>query len=386
MSMTASSAARARPGCLSGVRVLDLTRLAPGPYCTMQLADMGAEVIVVAGGAGSLPISAFARGKTFIGLDLKAEAGRKAFHELARTADVVVEGYRPGVAKRLGIDWETLRAVNPRLIYCALTGYGQEGPLSQEAGHDINYAALSGALGAIGPADGPPACPLNLLADFAGGSLFAVIGILGALVERGRTGEGQFIDVAMVDGCLSLMAMHYPDWGHPVLSGRGEGLVAGSAPHYRCYRCADDRYVAVGPLERKFFENFWRGLGLPGPAPNALDRSLWPELTRRFEALFATRGRDEWVAHFAGRDACVAPVLDPDEALAHPQNRLRHPEFAKDTPVMAPVMAGMRPEPPPVDTRDRSRVVLAGLGLTEEEIALASPEEAAIAGLSWPPL
>jgi alpha-methylacyl-CoA racemase len=386
MSTAAHTGERPHSGCLSGMRILDLTRLAPGPYCTMQLADMGAEVIVVAGGAGSLPISAFARGKTFIGLDLKAEAGRKAFHELARTADVVVEGYRPGVARRLGIDWETLKRINPGLIYCALTGYGQDGPLSQEAGHDINYAALSGALGAIGPADGPPAFPLNLLADFAGGSLFAVIGILGALVERARTGEGQFIDVAMVDGCISLMAMHYPDWGQPVLSGRGDGLVAGSAPHYRCYRCADDRFVAVGPLERKFFENLWRGLGLPEPAPNALDRSLWPELTRRFEALFATRSRDEWVAHFAGRDACVGPVLDPAEALAHPHNRMRHPELGKVTPVLAPVMAGMRAEPSPVDTSDRTRAVLSRLGMSEEEIAIALPEDFNIAGLAWPPL
>lgn len=382
-----AGAGRAR-GSLAGVRILDLTRLAPGPYCSMILADMGADVIVVGGGAGSLAIPAFSRGKRQITLDLKSDAGRNAFLRLAEKADVVLEGYRPGVMKRLGLDYETLKKVNPGLIYCALTGYGQDGPLAQEAGHDLNYAALSGAIGAFGPADGVPSFPLNLLADFAGGSLFAAIGILGALNERQRTGEGQFVDAAMVDGCLSLMAMHFPDWGKPVLAGRGDGLVAGTAPYYRCYRCSDGKFVAVGALERRFFENLWQGLGLGiDPPANHFDRTEWPAMERRFEEVFARRPRDEWVAHFAGKDACLSPVLDPDEALAHPHNRGRHPALSRENAVQAPVMAGMVDGARQTSPDDATAEVLAEAGLGDEEIAAARPASSgAIAGLAWPPM
>lgn len=382
-----ADAGRAR-GSLVGVRILDLTRLAPGPYCSMILADMGADVIVVGGGAGSLAIPAFSRGKRQITLDLKTDAGRSAFLRLAEKADVVLEGYRPGVMKRLGLDYETLKKVNSRLIYCALTGYGQEGPLSQEAGHDLNYAALSGAIGAFGPADDVPSFPLNLLADFAGGSLFAAIGILGALNERQRTGEGQFIDAAMVDGCLSLMAMHFADWGKPVLAGRGDGLVAGSAPYYRCYRCSDGKFIAVGALERRFFENLWQGLGLGiDPPANHFDRTEWPAMERQFEEVFTRRPRDEWVAHFAGRDACLSPVLDPEEALAHPHNRSRHPALGRENAVQAPVMAGMVDGVRQTSPDDATAEVLAEAGLGEQEIAAARPAySGAIAGLAWPPM
>lgn len=370
---------------LSGVRILDLTRLAPGPYCTMLLADMGAEVIVVGGGSGSAPIPALSRGKTFISLDLKAAAGRDAFCRLADTADVVIEGYRPGVMARLGIDAATLRARNPRLIYCAITGYGQTGPMASAAGHDINYAGLSGALGAFGPVDGPPVFPLNLLADFAGGSLFAAMGILAALYERERTGEGQVIDAAMVDGCLSMMAMHLPDWGRAVLPARGDGLLAGTAPFYRCYCCADGRYVAVGALERRFFEALWDGLGLPKPAPPHFDRQAWPAMSERFEALFRARSRDAWVDHFAGRDCCVSPVLDPAEALVHPHNRSRHPDLAADRPLKVPVMP-MTGEPAAAyEPADRTDEVLAVAGLTQGEIAAARSDAAMTDGLPWPP-
>jgi alpha-methylacyl-CoA racemase len=382
-----ADAGRAR-GSLAGVRILDLTRLAPGPYCSMILADMGADVIVVGGGAGSLAIPAFSRGKRQIALDLKTDAGRNAFLRLAEKADVVLEGYRPGVMKRLGLDHETLKKVNSRLIYCALTGYGQEGPLSQEAGHDLNYAALSGAIGAFGPADNVPSFPLNLLADFAGGSLFAAIGILGALNERQRTGEGQFIDAAMVDGCLSLMAMHFADWGKPVLAGRGDGLVAGTAPYYRCYRCSDGKFIAVGALERRFFENLWQGLDLGiDPPANHFDRTEWPAMERLFEEVFARRPRDEWVAHFAGKDACLSPVLDPEEALAHPHNHSRHPTLGRENAVQAPIMAGMVDGIRQTSPDDTTAEVLAEAGLGEEEIAAARPASSgAIAGLAWPPM
>lgn len=373
-------------GGLDGIKVLDLSRLAPGPYCTMLLADMGAEVTIVGGGAGSLPIPALSRGKRLISLDLKSRAGKEAFLRLAESADVVVEGYRPGVTARLGIDYETLKAINPRLIYCSLTGYGQTGPLSQEAGHDINYVSLSGALGAFGPVNDVPSFPLNLLADFAGGSLFATIGILSALYNRERVGEGQYIDAAMVDGCLSLMAMHFPDWGKPVLASRGNGLVAGTAPFYRCYACADGKHIAVGALEPSFFQNLWTGLGLGDGPPQHLDRSTWPAMTKLFEETFLTRDRDEWVHRFAGKDACLTPVLDPDEALAHPHNRMRHPDFGKLDAVKAPMMRANAGRSAAIDMTDYTEAVLHEAGFDPEEIANAKSPAIKIGGLAWPPL
>lgn len=372
---------------LDGLRVIDLSRLAPGPYATMLLADLGADVIVVGGGAGSGPIPALARGKRFCTLDLKTEAGREALLGLAGASDVLVEGFRPGVMDRLGLGWERLRARNPRLVCCALTGYGQAGPLAQEAGHDLNYVGLSGALGAFGPRDGEPAFPLNLLADFAGGSLFAVIGILSALQRRGRTGQGGFVDSSMVDGCLSLMAMHFPDWGRPVLAGRGDGLLAGSAPFYRCYRCRDGRHVAVAALEPRFFGHLWAGLGYPGPPPDHLDREAWPAMAERFAATFAGRSRDAWVELFAGRDACLSPVLDPDEALAHPHNRARHPGLARERVPVVPRLAGAETEAAATDLADRTREILEPLGLWRAELQPPPAREGGDStGLRWPPL
>ncbi|MDB5558059.1 MAG: alpha-methylacyl-CoA racemase [Enterovirga sp.] len=379
-------AGRAKP--LAGVRVLDVSRLAPGPYSTMLLADMGAEVIVVGGGTGSLPIPALARGKRFISLDLKSPEGHEAFVGLVKRSDVLVEGYRPGVMKRLRLDYETLREVNPRLIYCALTGYGQTGPLSQEAGHDLNYAAISGALGAFGPADGVPSFPLNLLADFAGGSLFATVGILSALYMRQHTGTGQYIDAAMVDGCMSLMAMHYPDWGQPVLRARGDGLLAGSAPFYRCYGCQDGRHIAVAALEPRFFDNLWAGMGYEDPVPDHMDRGAWPAMTERFAARFATRPRDEWARIFAGRDACVTPVLDPVEALSHPHNTARHPDLAPERVPVVPGLSGAASAPGEIALQDDTKRVLQDLGLWSEPLAAYAERSAAEsgAGLKWPPL
>lgn len=290
---------------LESVRVLDLSRLAPGPYGSMLLGDMGAEIIIVAGGRGSLPINAYGRGKSVVTLNLKSEEGRSAFHKLAATADVLIEGYRPGVADRLGIGYEDLRSINSRLIYCSVTGYGQDGPLAQEAGHDINYVGMSGMLGAMGPSDAAPVLPLNLVADFAGGGMHAALAIVSALYERERSGRGKYLDVAMVDGCISLMAMHYADWGKPVLPARGQGLLTGEAPFYRCHRCSDGRFVAVGALEPTFFGNLWQGLGLGGPPPDHMSRATWPEIAEEFERAFVARTRDEWAQHFAGKDACV---------------------------------------------------------------------------------
>ncbi|MBB3952833.1 CaiB/BaiF CoA transferase family protein [Aureimonas jatrophae] len=373
-------------GCLSGVRILDLSRLAPGPYCSMLLADMGADVTVVGGGAGSLPIASLSRGKRLIGLDLKSAAGRKAFLLLASEADVVIEGYRPGVTKRLGIDYETLSALNPSLVYCSITGYGQTGPMSDRAGHDINYVAMSGAIGAFGPMNGVPAVPLNLLADFAGGSLFAAIGILGALHARQRSGTGGYIDASMVDGCLSLMTMHFQDWGQSVLKARGDGLVAGNAPYYRCYECADGKFVAVGALEPKFFVQLWTGLGFDDPVPAHLDRGTWQEMTSRFETAFASRSRDEWTERFRKVDACVTPVIDPDEARTHPQNTQRHPFLQSDGVAMAPKITSSLSNGLGKPMQDETEMVLRELGLEPEEIKLARAATSSADGLSWPPL
>jgi alpha-methylacyl-CoA racemase len=373
---------------LDGIRVIDLTRLAPGPYCTMLLADMGAEIIVVGGGAGSLPIQALARGKRFIELDLKSTEGKAAFEGLVRRSDVLLEGYRPGVMDRLGLGYESLHQVNPRLIYCALTGYGQSGPLSQEAGHDLNYAAISGALGAFGPAGDVPSFPLNILADFAGGSLFATIGILQALVMRERTKMGQYIDAAMVDGCISLMAMHYPDWKQPVLRGPGDGLVAGNAPFYRCYRCADGRFIAVAALEQRFFENLWQVLGYKEALPNHLDRATWPSMTERLTREFATRTRDQWTDAFLGKDACVTPVLDPIEALTHEQNLGRHPNLRPDGVPVVPVLSEAAQSALPTDLSDKTKDVLDDLGLWSDtlEQAIRDKPRTVVTGLKWPPL
>lgn len=371
---------------LTGVRVVDMSRLAPGPYCTMLLADLGAEVIVVGGGRAGLPVSSFSRGKRFVALDLKAEEGKRALARLVETADVFVESFRPGVAERLGAGYEALSARNPGLVYCSLTGYGQSGPLAQEAGHDLNYLALTGILGAIGPHDRPPTAPLNLMADFAGGSLVATIGILAALFERVSSGKGQHVDAAMIDGCMSLMAMHYSVWNTNVMPARGRGWLAGSAPYYRCYRTSDDRYVSVGALEPQFFAALWADLG-EGAPPDQMDMRQWPLIEQTFAKAFAGRTRDEWAERFKGRDVCVFPVLDPSEVWEHEHIRTR---FADASAQSIPPVPGFSRTPlvtPAIDTADRSVEVLSSAGFSAEEIERASPAKERLRqeGDGWPP-
>jgi alpha-methylacyl-CoA racemase len=373
---------------LSGIRVVDLTRLAPGPYGTMLLSDLGAEVTVVGGGRAGPPVSTFARGKTFITLDLKSAEGQTALQRLARTADVLIEGFRPGIADRLGAGYAALSAINPRLIYCSLTGYGQSGPRANDAGHDINYLAYTGVLGSIGPADRPPALPLNAIADMAGGGMLAVIGILAALHERSSTGLGQHIDAAMVDGCLSLIAMHFPVWGTDAMPGRGDGLIAGNAPFYRCYACADGGHVAVGSLESQFFCALWTTLEL-GALPDHMDRQTWPDIEKRLDAAFRSQPRDHWTALFEGKQACVTPVLLPHEVWQEPQIRTRVDYSDGQFAVPAIPRFGRTPiTPGSTDMRDRSIEVLAAAGLDETQIAMASPigERGQAIGLGWPPV
>jgi alpha-methylacyl-CoA racemase len=287
----------------------------------MLLGDLGADVIRVdRPGTDARMLEMLGRNKRSIVLDLKRPEARRVLHRLCAAADVLLEGFRPGVTARLGADYETLARINPRLVYCSLTGYGQTGPLAQEAGHDIDYIAVAGVQGQLDTGPDPPLPPLNLVADFAGGGLMAAFGIACALWEREQSGRGQYIDAAMIDGSASLMAMHFATAG--AMSNPGGGVMNGEAPFYRCYRCADGRHVAVGAVEGKFYRALWEGLDL-GPVPEQLDRASWPEQRARIAERFETRTRDEWVAYFHGRDACVAPVLSLDEVPKQPHHVAR---------------------------------------------------------------
>jgi alpha-methylacyl-CoA racemase len=373
-------------GPLAGIRIIDLSRLAPGPYCTMLLADLGAEVIVVGGGRAGLPVTELSRGKTFISLDLKSAAGKEALHRLVRTADALIEGFRPGVADRIGAGYAELQAINPRLVYCSMTGYGQTGPRAQEAGHDINYLALSGLLGAVGPKSEVSYPPLNLLADFGAGGLLAAFGIVTALFEARASGRGQHVDAAMVDGCMSMMAMHYPVWKTAIMPGRGDGLITGNAPFYRCYLCADGRQVSVGALELAFFRALWTTLDL-GAIPDHMDRATWPLVEQTLERVFRSQPRDHWAGLFAGTDACVVPVLSPDEVWQEAHNKARHPDASDACVPAVPRFSRTPSAPRALDRRDRSHEVLRSLAMSDGDIAAAVPSDpaSAVEGLSWPP-
>jgi len=311
-------------GPLAGVRVVELAGIGPGPFAAMLLADLGADVVRVdrpgGPGLGIDPAHDVTnRNKRSVVVDLKAPDGPARVLDLAERADVLIEGYRPGVAERLGVGPGDCHARNPRLVYGRMTGWGQEGPLAQRAGHDIGYIALTGTLGMIGGPDEPPAVPANLLGDYAGGSLYLVVGILAALHHARETGAGQVVDAAIVDGTAHLSAMI-----HGMLSAggwqdrRGANLLDGGCPFYGTYETADGRYMAVGALEPQFYAEFMRLLGIPDLAPARDDPSRWPELRAAVAARFKSGTRDEWTAVFAGSDACAAPVLSLREAPHHP--------------------------------------------------------------------
>lgn len=370
----------------SGLRIVDLSALAPGPYCSMLFADLGAEVISVQSGRGVPQLEALSRGKKFITLNLKSEAGIRALHAVVRDADVLLEGFRPGVAARLGAGYRELQTINPGLVYCSLTGFGQHGKLAQEAGHDLTYLAASGVLGCIGPEGGPPQFPLNLLADLGAGSLLAAFGIAGALFERSRTGKGAYVDAAMIDGCYSMLSMHVSAWGTPAMPGRGDGLVSGGAPFYRCYVCSDGRYVSVAALERPFFQRLWTKLGL-GEVPTQYDRRLWPAMIAKLATCFASEPLDHWTNFFEGADACVFPVLNPAEAAESEHFKQRFGSILPDAPVI-PRFGDRDQKPPPTDLTDRTDELLGSLRYSDQEIAAAKgaaapPETAAF---RWPPV
>ena len=316
-------------GVLSGVRVIELAGLGPAPFCCMLLADMGADVIRVErpGGAKQLKSTdVLARGRRVIELDLKVDSGKQALRALIHRADVLIEGYRPGVMERLGFGPEVCQADNPKLVFARMTGWGQQGPLAQRAGHDINYIAITGALNAIGPADGPPSIPLNLIGDFGGGGMMLATGVLAAVIHARSSGQGQVVDAAMTDGTALLTSMM---WGF-MQSGlwknsRGENFLDGAAHFYTTYECADGKHLSVGAIEPQFYDALLKGCGLaaedfPG---HYRDEITWQPSKEKLAAVFKQKTRDAWCDWFEGQDACVAPVLDWQEALAHPHNVAR---------------------------------------------------------------
>jgi alpha-methylacyl-CoA racemase len=318
------------PGPLAGLRVIELTGIGPGPHAAMLLADLGADVVRVERPPGGLQLAPrdsdqMLRGRRSVALDLKDPADRETVLRLVERADVLIEGLRAGVTERLGVGPADCLSRNPRLVYARMTGWGQHGPLAHRAGHDINYLALTGVLHAIGHADGRPVPPLNLVGDFGGGSMFLAVGVLAALWERERSGTGQVVDAAMLDGVSVLAQMFWSLRACGLWSDqRGRNLLDSGAPFYDTYACADGRYVAVGALEPRFYAALLEGLGLAGRTlPAQLDQSGWPQLRERFTEVFASRSRDEWVAVFEGTDACVTPVLSFTEVPTHPHTAAR---------------------------------------------------------------
>ena len=347
-------------GPLAGLKVVELAGLGPGPHAAMILADLGADVVRIDRPAGGLQLGPpdapdpTLRGRRRVAADLKDPAGRETVLRLVDRADVLLEGYRPGVTERLGVGPADCHARNPRLIYGRITGWGQQGPLAARAGHDINYISLTGALHAIGRADQRPVPPLNLVGDYGGGSMLLVVGVLAALWEARSSGRGQVVDAAMVDGASLLVQLV---WGLRAQGNwsdeRDANLLDGHAPFYDTYTCADGRHVAVGALEPQFYEALLAGLGMePGQLPAQYDRAGWPTLRARFTAAFVSRDRDEWAAAFAGTDACVTPVLTFDEAAGHPHLVARSTIVTDDGGVPqaapAPRFSRTAPQLPPV--------------------------------------
>jgi len=307
-------------GPLSGVRVLELAGLGPAPHAGMQLGDLGAEVVRVERPGMTVDGDVLLRHRSRVQLDLRTPPGVETLRLLLTGADILIEGFRPGVMERLGLGPDECLALNPRLIYGRVTGWGQSGPLAPRAGHDINYIAVTGVLHAMGRRALPPPPPLNVVGDFGGGSMFLLVGVLAALWERARSGRGQVVDAAMVDGVGVLGQMLWSFRAAGAWSDERESnLLDGGAPYYRTYECADGKYVAVGAIETAFYEQLLQGLGVPDADElRARQADNWSRLHRRFEQIFATRTRDEWARIFAGTDACVTPVLTFDEAAAHP--------------------------------------------------------------------
>jgi len=370
-------------GPLSGVRIIELQGIGPGPFCGMMLADMGAEVIRVDRAAnvpedpdGPAPLDILARGRRSIGVDLKHPDGVATVLRLVESAHGLIEGFRPGVTERLGLGPDECLAVNPGLVYGRMTGWGQEGPLAHAAGHDINYIALAGALHGIGRRGDAPVPPLNLVGDFGGGGMFLAFGMVCGLLHAQRTGEGQVVDAAMVDGAAVLMSMFHSMramgfWSEE----RGTNLLDTGAHFYEVYECADGEYVSIGSIEPQFYEELLRlsGLDEVDLAPQ-MSRADWPANKEKVARVFLTRTRAEWCEIMEGTDVCFAPVLSLSEAPGHPHMAERGSFVEVEgltQPAPAPRFSATAPDPPrpPVHPGSSTDEILAELGLDPGEIA-----------------
>ncbi len=328
-------ATNSRTGPLGGVRIVEFAAIGPGPFAGMLLGDMGADVVRIErpGTPVSAPAEVVNRSRSAaVQLDLKVDAGREQALRLVEHADAIIEGFRPGVMERLGLGPEAMDAVNPRLVYGRMTGWGQTGPLAHAAGHDINYISLSGALAAMGVPGQPPAPPLNLVGDYGGGALYLVVGLLAGILEARQSGRGQVVDAAMVDGAASLMAQFFAlaalgRWTER----RQDNLLDGGAPFYGTYACSDGKHVSVGPIEPQFYALLREKLQLHEPLfDRQNDKAAWPRMRERLAQVLATRTRDEWTTLFEGTDACVTPILTLAEAPTHPHLAARETFVASE--------------------------------------------------------
>jgi len=372
-------------GPLRGVKVVEFVGLGPAPFCAMLLSDLGAEVIRIdrPGAFGGGAEEVLARGRRSAGFNLKKDGAVEACLKLLKSADILLEGYRPGVMERLGLGPDVVLKANPKLVYGRMTGWGQDGPLAHAAGHDLNYIALTGALDAIGPKE-KPVPPLNLVGDFGGGSLYLAVGVLAAMHHARATGEGQVVDAAIVDGATHLMgAIHQlaamSMWDHP----RGENILDGGAPFYDCYECADGKFVSIAPLEPEFFAVLTDKLGLSGHEgmKSQFDRNTWPDMRQAFEETFKSEPRDHWTQLLDGTDACFAPVLTTAEAAGHPHMTARESFAGLDGVVQSASAPRFSRTPgasqgagskPGADTQ----AILADWGFSEDEIAALKTSEA----------
>ena len=370
-------------GPLAGIKIVELAGIGPGPFCGMLLSDLGANVLRVErpgpvdlGLPTPREFDLLARGRHSVAIDLKSAAGVAAVKALIRRADVLIEGFRPGVTERLGLGPNDCLAINPRLVYGRVTGWGQDGPLASAAGHDIDYIALTGTLHSIGSRNGPPIPPANLVGDFGGGGVYLAFGVVSALLERAHSGKGQVVDAAVVDGAASLMTGMYGRKAAGAWTDRrGENDLDGGAPWYSVYDTADAKYVCVGAIEERFYRELLRKLGLDGEdLPTRQDRTGWPQIRKRFAEVFRTKTRDEWSQVMEGSDACFAPVLSLTEAPEHPQNKARG-TFVDIDGVVQPAAAPRFSRTPgriqhgPARARPNAVEVLREWGLSADEIA-----------------
>ena len=354
-------------GPLQGLRVVELAGIGPGPHAAMILGDLGADVVRIdrpSGAPGGVVKDSMSRNRRIVTADLKSDEGRDLVLKLVAKADVLIEGYRPGVTERLGLGPEQCAAVNDRLVYARMTGWGQTGPRSQQAGHDINYISLNGILHSIGRVNERPVPPLNLVGDFGGGSMFLLVGILAALWERQSSGKGQVVDAAMVDGSSVLVQMMWQMRSSGMWTDvRGTNMLDGGAPYYDTYECADGRYVAVGAIEPQFYAALLAGLGLDAATlPGQNDAARWPELRAVLTETFAGRDRDHWAKVFADSDACVTPVLAFGEVQTEPHITERNTFYE--------VNGGLQPLPAPRFSRTAADTPRPALPVTGIEAVL----------------